>query len=154
MGIVAIIAAVVSLGVLAILFWQVDDWRRDLSTNEARTDDDAPQEALRPIDTPLSPAEVAYLVEETVRTLPRWQQQARTQHDARITYHFIRTTPLMRFKDDIHLAIEPHAAGSRITAESRSRLGRGDLGQNPRNLKEILAPLRTRLIDAAQRKPD
>jgi uncharacterized protein (DUF1499 family) len=56
--------------------------------------------------------------------------------------HFVRTTPLMRYKDDIRVRIVPAASGSRVSAESRSRIGRGDLGQNPRNLRELLAAVR------------
>jgi uncharacterized protein (DUF1499 family) len=46
-------------------------------------------------------------------------------------------TILWRFVDDIHLRFEPHGSGSRIVGESRSRIGKGDLGQNARNLRAL-----------------
>jgi uncharacterized protein (DUF1499 family) len=48
----------------------------------------------------------------------------------------------MRYKDDIRLSIKPADSGSLLSAESRSRVGRGDLGQNPRNLRELLGAIR------------
>ncbi|MFK8111816.1 MAG: DUF1499 domain-containing protein [Rubripirellula sp.] len=37
----------------------------------------------------------------------------------------------------------PDGSGAtRVEAQSQSRVGKGDLGQNPRNLKEIMSELR------------
>jgi uncharacterized protein (DUF1499 family) len=48
----------------------------------------------------------------------------------------------MKYRDDIRVQIEPAAEGTRLSAESRSRVGKGDLGQNPRNLRELLDKVR------------
>jgi uncharacterized protein (DUF1499 family) len=49
----------------------------------------------------------------------------------------------MRFKDDIWVTLAPgETEGTTIVqVRSQSRLGRGDLGQNPRNIKELLSRL-------------
>ena len=143
-----VVAAWIIGGIVAalvvVLFTHVDNWQRDLTHNYAATTDDAADPALRPIQSPLEPEEVALDV-QTAAIRVGWPAATVTREGERITYHFVRTTPLLRFKDDIHIHLAPHHGGTRITAESQSRLGRGDLGQNPRNLKEILNALRSAL---------
>jgi uncharacterized protein (DUF1499 family) len=53
------------------------------------------------------------------------------------------------FPDDVRVTISPQAGGARIEVSSASRIGRGDLGQNPRNIKEVLGAVRQE-IDAAR----
>ena len=76
--------------------------------------------------------------------LPRWELVERRETDGGVKLHFIRTTRLWKFKDDIRVNIAPAQpiGGSLLTAESRSRVGKGDLGQNPRNLRELLEAVR------------
>jgi uncharacterized protein (DUF1499 family) len=50
---------------------------------------------------------------------------------------------MWRFVDDIFVRLEPFAGGTRVHARSRAGLGVGDLGQNRRNLLELLRALRT-----------
>lgn len=145
MDAVILIVGAVVVGVLALLVWKVDDWRRDLTQNYAATSEQASERGLRPIHTPTPPEQVAPLVVSVAQELPRWRLAEVAREASRINYHFVRTTPLLRFQDDIYLHLAPQGVGTRITAESRSRIGRGDLGQNPRNLAEILDPLRERL---------
>ena len=48
-----------------------------------------------------------------------------------------RRTRVFRFIDDITIEFHETTSGVRVEAESRSRVGKGDLGQNPRNLIEL-----------------
>jgi uncharacterized protein (DUF1499 family) len=48
-----------------------------------------------------------------------------------------RTTRLFRFVDDISILLEPASGGTAVSARSGSRVGRGDFGQNRRNLAEL-----------------
>ena len=130
------------LAVAIVLATQVEDWSRDLSTNVAATSDEARDPRLRTLDSPLPPAELADAVAQAAGQLPRWELVERTEDDRQVRLHFVRTTGILRFKDDIRVRIEPAARGSRLSAESRSRVGKGDLGQNPRNLRELLDKLR------------
>jgi uncharacterized protein (DUF1499 family) len=50
----------------------------------------------------------------------------------------VRKTRLFRFRDDVTARVRPDPGGARLELTSASRLGRGDLGQNPRNLEELL----------------
>ena len=64
-----------------------------------------------------------------------------------IALHLVRSTRLIGFRDDVWVLLEerPDAGGVRLHAESRSRVGKGDLGQNPRNLRELLGWVRQEL---------
>ena len=138
-----LVAAVV-LAVLAILLTHVEDWSRDLTINFAATSDDAKDARLQPIRSHLSSQELAKLVIAAAAKIHRWELAER-QAGPPLVLHFVRTTGLMRYKDDIHVRIEPANGGTLLTAESRSRIGKGDLGQNPRNLRELLGAVRAAL---------
>jgi len=136
------LAVLVALPLAIVLLTQVENWSRDLTTNFAVTDDSSPDPRLRPIRTQLSPGDLAARVEGEARKLPRWELAKHTANHL-IELHFVRTTPMLRFQDDIRVRIEPSPeGGSLLTAESRSRVGKGDLGQNPRNLRELLEAVR------------
>lgn len=130
------------------IFWMlvlVEDWRRDLTTNHAATDAAADDPALRPLRSPLPPAALAERVEEFVDRRRNWTLASIEPADSEgtIRLHLVRTTAVLRFKDDIHVVLaEAPEGGSVLEATSRSRVGKGDLGQNPRNLRELIDSLR------------
>lgn len=126
-------------------FLLIDDWKRDFTTNHAATSPSADDPKLRPVELDLPPTTVAELVTSWVAKHSRWKlESTETDLDGGVRMHLIRSTLIWRFKDDIHVSITPDASskGSTVTAESRSRIGKGDLGQNPRNLRELLGGLR------------
>ena len=138
----AIAAGAGLLAIVAIVAIQVENWRRDLTTNFATTAEDAGDVRLRPIEAAMPPAELARRVEQSAAALPNWRLESRQETGESIELHFVRTTRLLRFADDIRVQIAATESGSRLTAESRSRVGKGDLGQNPRNLRELLGAVR------------
>lgn len=73
-----------------------------------------------------------------VRTAPRPANQE-------LTFYLTRTTPLLRFTDDIEVFLSVSFEGTRIEIKSQSRVGKGDLGQNPRNIRELNRALREQL---------
>jgi uncharacterized protein (DUF1499 family) len=115
-------------------------WSDGLTKNWARLEDDPSEPALRPIALDLPVAEAIPQVTSAVAALPRWAiVEANTPAG---TLHVTRRTLVWRFTDDVRLRFEPTAdGGCRILGESRSRVGKGDLGQNARNLKELRAAL-------------
>jgi uncharacterized protein (DUF1499 family) len=137
------LAAIVFLALLIGVISQVENWSRDFTTNTAVTDEASPDPRLRPIESSQSPAELAKLVVAKAGGLPHWELAKQAESNGAADLHFIRTTGLWKFKDDIRVHIQPAGSGSRLTAESRSRVGKGDLGQNPRNLRELLAAARS-----------
>jgi uncharacterized protein (DUF1499 family) len=137
--------AILILVPLLVAIWRIDNWQRDFTTNEASTSEAATDPSLRPIEFSGRAEQLAKHVEQAVTELPRWQLlDQRTEGDT-TELHLTRTTPLFGFMDDIRVTIQPHADSVRLTAHSKSRLGKGDLGQNPRNLKELLGEVRRQI---------
>jgi uncharacterized protein (DUF1499 family) len=97
---------------------------------------------LGPLTLPGSPADAVRRIEQAVRGLPRWQ--VHSADPATGTVHLTRRTRLWRFVDDVRLTLAAGTGGTVIHAESRSRVGVGDLGQNRRNILELWAALRAR----------
>lgn len=122
--------------------WMIDDWSRDWTTNDARLAIGNPDPRLHPIEISGEVEHVVSMIESWVGRQPTWQIVSDSAGDPR-RLHLTRRTSLFRFVDDIHVAItllESDSAGSprcRVDAESQSRVGKGDLGQNPRNLIEL-----------------
>ena len=106
---------------------------RGSGRNWAATALDASDPRLRPRRLPMPLPEAAAAVERTVAGLRGWRVTGRDGPVIRAT----RTTRLFRFVDDVLLLLEPDAGGTRLEARSASRVGRGDLGQNRRNLAEL-----------------
>ena len=146
-----IAAGVVVALILLVLLMQVDDWRRDFTTNHAATSADSTDEMLRPIRADLAPSIARAAVEHAAEGLSNWELREVISNGPIAELHFVRTTPLMGFKDDVIVKISEEQGETLIEAESRSRVGRGDLGQNPRNLKELLRAVRVQLQSEAVR---
>ena len=83
---------------------------------------------------PVAPGRLLPAVRRAVEGLPRWSLEAAEASEVRA----VRTTRLFRFRDDVTARVRPDPGGARLELTSASRLGRGDLGQNPRNLEEHL----------------
>ena len=131
-----------------VLLLKVDDWSRDLNTNFAATSDDARDPRLRPIHSNRSVKELAKITRDAAAPFAHWKLKSeddQPDEDEFATLHFERSTALFGFRDDIVVRIRKSVDGCELTAESRSRIGRGDLGQNPRNLVELLEAIRLEL---------
>lgn len=134
---------VVVAAIAGLLVWHVDDWRRDLTTNVATTAADARDPLLQPLDLQRPVHEVVEAVQRAASVLPRWSQTGTDADGGATVIHFVRSTPLFRFKDDITVRVSPTDIGCRVTVVSRSRIGKADFGQNPRNIRELMEALRT-----------
>lgn len=137
------VALVLAAGVL-LLATQVDDWGRDLTTNVAETNGESPDPLLRPITIGVPVEAAAKAVLDVALGFDRWTFASRTDDAGRVTLAFVYATPLFRFKDDVTVQLVPTADGTTIDARSASRVGRGDLGQNPRTLRLLMSRLRQR----------
>ncbi len=130
---------------LVVVLLQVDDLGRDFTTNVAETSWSAVDPALRPIAIELSTEGVVTAVKEVVTTLPRWTIVGEERDGGLAVLRFVRTSGLFRFKDDITVLVEDERSHRVVSATSRSRVGKGDLGQNPRNLRALMGAVRQRL---------
>ncbi len=145
MHILGLIALAVTVLWIGGILWRIDDWSRDWSQNHASISPTATDSELQSPVYSDAPATVADRVNEWVRTQSRWTVESTSESGGTIVMHLIRRTPLFRFTDDIRVRLEAHDAGTQLSAESQSRVGKGDLGQNPRNLKELIAGLREKV---------
>jgi hypothetical protein len=135
----------------------VEDWSRDLTTNTAVTTENSSDERLRPVEKTTSLAAIDAALSRFAAERPQWRIANEKPLPAdspaldeagkpQAVRHLIRSTAIMRYRDDVWLVIEQRAEGAvRLHADSRSRLGKGDLGQNPRNLRELLGYLSDQL---------
>jgi uncharacterized protein (DUF1499 family) len=88
----------------------------------------------------LPESEAVARVGEVIASLPRWRVEA--SDPVAGTLRATRRTRLFRFVDDVALRVESDGSGrSVLHARSQSRLGKGDFGQNRRNLLELFAAL-------------
>ncbi len=110
------------------------------SKNWADIAENAADPGLRAVDWPLPVAESVSKAEAILRRLPRWRVESADPGSG--TLHATHKTLVWRFVDDIRLKFEPIPHGTRITGHSQSRIGKADLGQNARNLREITKALR------------
>lgn len=101
---------------------------------ELRPDADFPE--LRPAVYPIKPALLCQQVTSALDSLGwEWQALAGDCH-----YHAIVRTPLLGFKDDVRIGVEPVGdSSSRLAVRSGSRVGRGDMGANIRHVLDLVS---------------
>jgi uncharacterized protein (DUF1499 family) len=88
----------------------------------------------------LSPLDALQKVRAAVERLPRWRVESADPE--RLTLKAIRQTRMFRFVDDVTIRLATSAdGGTELHARSQSRVGKGDFGQNRRNLLELFAAL-------------
>lgn len=79
---------------------------------------------------------------QVMGSLKGWRVAEQSESEVRA----VRTTRLFRFKDDITLRVLPDGDDwFRVHVRSKSRVGKGDFGQNARNIRELQAALSQRL---------
>lgn len=143
------VVVVIVVAVLAAIAWRIDDWGRDWTTNRAELRADSPDPQLRPVRVAESPPVAADRLTAGLAGRPAWSTVDRSQAGATVRLQLTHRTSVFRFVDDVDVTIEPAGEGSLIAAASRSRIGKGDLGQNPRNLRELVSIVRSELSPRA-----
>ena len=120
--------AIVAVCCVAILL-TVDDWSRDWTTNHAKIE----------VTVVGTEQEIANRIRQWSETNGAWTLIKTTETDqAKLTIELTRTSMVLRFVDDISVTLTRNGdLKCDVVAESRSRIGKGDLGQNPRNLAQL-----------------
>ncbi len=119
------------------IMWNFKSILRGLTTNRATLEADSADPMLRPREISLTPTDTADRIETWVKTRSGWGVESRSDQNGSVKLHLTRTTRAFRFVDDIHITLSPVGDGTELNAHSQSRIGKGDLGQNARNLKEL-----------------
>jgi hypothetical protein len=134
--------AVIGLMMLGI-FSQVENWQRDLSINYASLDAESEDSRLHPPVLSESTSELATRIVAWAEDQSLWSVESEQVSDQEATIHLTRTTRIFRWVDDIHVVLSSVNGGVRLDAESKSRTGKADFGQNPRNLRDLLAGIKS-----------
>ena len=117
------------------------DW---LTKNIYVTTPENPDPFFRPRQYSKPKEEVARAVQEAVAGLTRWKVEEYKENQGRI--HATHSTRLFRFVDDVNIYVVQGLDGiTKLEIISQSRIGKGDWGQNQRNIKELLAALDAKL---------
>jgi uncharacterized protein (DUF1499 family) len=133
--------------VLAVAYTLIRDvpaagWRiNDVTTSVTR---EYPDLQSRLYDS--TPENTTLLAAAAAALLPRWKV-VRTDPAQHIVIYEVRT-PLNLFTDDVTVRVEPAGpAGeaSRVQIQSRSRVGKVDLGQNAKHIRELQAAMDEKL---------
>lgn len=95
---------------------------------------------------PVEARELARAVEEAVRKLPGWSLGDSSETEVRAS----RKTRVLSLTDDVTVRLTPSPSGAHTNTQaefrSASRLGLWDLGQNRRNLDELVAAIDQELM--------
>ena len=142
--IMLIASILVVLAIVVSLVMQVDDWSRDLSTNRAVTSLDSPDPSLRSLELAASPDEIKEAISQFVEQSAMWEYNP-AAGNPQAAVALLRTTRVFRFVDDIEIFLQETKGGTQVDVHSQSRVGKGDLGQNPRNIRELLSALKAEL---------
>ncbi|MEQ8212067.1 MAG: DUF1499 domain-containing protein [Lacipirellulaceae bacterium] len=133
------------LALLATVAAQIDDWSRDLTTNFAETS----VAAEDPLDRPLAVVAEVEEIEQAIRTFvenqPRWELKGSDSLPSIRSIFLTRKTKWLKFTDDVQVDIHYSQEPILVEISSQSRVGKGDLGQNPRNIRELNRALREQL---------
>lgn len=136
-----ILLVIIAIPVLTLASY-IDNWGRDLTQNSARTMSDPDDPRLAPLHLSLSTDKVETLVVATINDLPLWETDGRwDQSSLRAT----RSTAWLGFVDDITVRLSTDDQHAIVNVVSNSRVGKGDLGQNPRNIDQLLNAIRSRV---------
>jgi uncharacterized protein (DUF1499 family) len=128
-------------------------WLDGLTRNWADLDADATDPDLRPVSIPLPCREAVSWAASVIQRLPRWNVVAADPDCGRL--HATHATAVWRFIDDVHLEFRSNPGGSTVVrGRSQSRIGKGDLGQNRRNLRMLTQALRDAARDLPRDRAD
>ena len=140
------------LAVFICIAVQIDDWSRDLTTNYAETHADASDPRLRSLRLKAKPEEIRRIIAAFTRNNTGWElvDSQVSLDESRIK--LIHITPIMRFVDDVQIILRASPSGTPpsgtlVDISSHSRVGKADLGQNPRNIYELYQALREQFAE-------
>lgn len=132
---IALVVIALSAGVTLV---GMNQWHRGLTVNRAEVSPDAEDPRLVSPVLAIPPSDVALRIRNWADSQPRWSIASTESSRNETRLHLTRRTRLFRFTDDVRVQLVAVESGTRVTAQSQSRLGKGDLGQNARNLRELL----------------
>ena len=132
------------LFLVSMMIWPVIN---EVSTGETPQYPDIQPQSLR-----FSPDLVLERAAETIDDLSRWETNT-VDRESRVI-RAEAATWLLGFTSDVTITVEPHGSGCIVQMRSRSRVGRGDFGQNARNIRRLQSSLEDNLSLATAAAPE
>ncbi len=96
---------------------------------------------LQPREYAANEQKVTEALKAAVAKLPRFAFVGAGRGPGGSEVHYVASTPVLRFKDDVNVRIRREGGKTKVTVRSKSRMGTMDFGQNARNVRELLAAL-------------
>ncbi len=143
-----LVVTLVVLAMFGLAALQIDDWSRDLSINRAATSASHSNLLLRSLELPVAPANVRDAITRFVERSAAWSfgRPMNGEHldgpPTDMPVRLVHVSRLFQFADDVEVFLRPTEIGTLVDVVSQSRFGKGDFGQNPRNIRELLLALR------------
>jgi len=144
--------AAAAAGLLLFLVFYIDDWGRDFTTNEAFVTPQSTDPGLRALRSERPLEEMVLAIRGAGRRIRNWKYIGEARDEAAVSLLFERTARVLRFTDDITIRVEDRGDHRLVTGVSKSRMGYGDLGRNPKNLRRLLSELED-VLDGAGSLP-
>ena len=98
---------------------------------------------------PAEPSRVFDAALHAINTMPRWTLVSSQEDLGEIRAE--RRSRLWRFVDDVTIRIKENGVVTAVEARSASRVGRGDFGQNARNIRTLFDELDRQMATAEDR---
>jgi uncharacterized protein (DUF1499 family) len=117
---------------------------RPFVNNEVSTDEPGWYPEIEPQRYEVSADEVFEAARESIRARERWETVEADGEARRLEVEV--TTEMMDFVDDLVVEVEERDGGAVVHAESQSRVGEGDLGQNAQTVREFFDRLDDRVL--------
>ena len=118
--------------------WAITAWPRINDVESGKTPE---YPDLRVHDYGASVDAVVKGVKAVAARLPRWEVVGVGKGPAGAEIQAVHTTGVWRFKDDVTIRVRREGSRTKVSARSKSRIGKWDFGQNARNVHEILDAL-------------
>ena len=118
--------------------------RRWFLVNDITTGENAEYPELRSRVYYADPADALSAAGQAIRSMRHWRVVHVDDENGALDAE-VETT-VGKFLDDVTLYIQPHGIGQiRVVIRSRSRQGRGDLGQNAQHIRDLQSAMDARL---------
>lgn len=127
-----LVAALIGMGTLAGVFWLLSSWP---VLNVVETGKTPEYPDILPRRYEATEERVFDAALHAVNRLPRWSLVSYRPERGEIRAE--ARTRLFRFVDDIHIRVASEGHATVVLVRSASRVGRGDFGQNARNIRVL-----------------
>ena len=81
-----------------------------------------------------------------VAALPGWELVGSGRGPGGAEIQAVARTRVLRFKDDVTVRIRRREGASEVAVRSKSRVGKGDFGQNARNIRAFQAEMERQML--------